>query len=237
MLTFYGTCINVMLVAIDRFIFVQFALSNRIKVTRRACVKLCVVCWLYIGFLCIIPFFPVRRSFVLEGSKCKYNQPAEWTASMLIGNCAVPFLIISVCYARIVAINQTRFNNMQAKLQQRRLSDRSTCIQDKLNKLKIRITFLYAVTWIPSIIYYSIITLRPETFSKEFYTSDLESVVVFVKKFITFFDAVFAPLIYCYHSTEFKDALRHLFQGVTKKTTSETSTGALTAIELRNSST
>jgi len=224
MLTFYGTCINVMLVAIDRLIFVQFALSKRIKLERRTCVKICSISWIYIGLLCLVPFLPIRRSFALKGSKCSYNQPAEWSVFMLIGNCAIPFLVISVCYSRIIAINRKRFNSIQTQIT-RRTSDRSIRMQEKLNKLTIRITLLYAITWLPSIIYYSIITIRTNTFSKEFYTSSLESVIVFVNKFVTFFDAVFAPLVYCYHSTEFKDAFRQLFRVRRTNTANSTTVG------------
>ena len=216
MLVFYGTCINVMLVAIDRLIVVQFSFSKKIQLSKRTCFVICAASWFYILLLCLIPFIPTQRSFVLKDSQCTYNHQAEWSAFMLIGNCAVPFLIVFLCYVRIVYVSEKRFKNIQAQMP-RRLSDQSTWVQDKLNKLTIQITLWYAITWLPSIVYYSIITIRPETFSKEFYSSNLQTVIECVIKLIKFFDAVFAPLVYCYNSSDFKDAFNKLFRIKSKR--------------------
>ena len=58
MLTFYGTCINVLLIALDRVTatkyFVKYA-SHHYKHKHFACAV--GVGWLYVVTLCVIPFF------------------------------------------------------------------------------------------------------------------------------------------------------------------------------------
>ena len=61
MLTFYGTCINVLLVAVDRFIATRFAVSTTIRLTTARCRVICGVAWLYMVMLCLIPFLPLQR--------------------------------------------------------------------------------------------------------------------------------------------------------------------------------
>ena len=78
----------------------------------------------------------------------------------------------------------------------------------KLTTLTVKITLLYGVTWIPSIVYYSLVTITPEIFSDDFYSSDTEEVITFINKFMTFFDAVFAPVLFCYSCEDFREAFR-----------------------------
>ena len=78
----------------------------------------------------------------------------------------------------------------------------------KLTTLTVKITLLYGVTWIPSIVYYKLVTITPEIFSDDFYGSDTEEIITFINKIVTFFDAVFAPVLFCYSSEDFRKAFR-----------------------------
>ena len=83
-------------------------------------------------------------------------------------------------------------------------------LNKKLTWLTVKICLTYGITWLPSIIYYSIVTISPDTFTDEFYVSDTEALVTFFIKFITFFDAILAPVIYCRQSRDFRRAFRDL---------------------------
>lgn len=63
MLTFYGTCINVLLVAVDRFVATRFAVSATIRLTTTRCRIICGVSWFYMVLLCLVPFLPLQRLF------------------------------------------------------------------------------------------------------------------------------------------------------------------------------
>ena len=301
MLTFYGTCVNVFLVALDRLVATRFAVSSRIKLTTKRCQMVCGFAWFYMVSLCLIPFLPfLGRSRSLQSSKCNYNQPKEWTIFMLMANTVLPFVLVTVIYVDIVLIirthslalktstmrkairiqrtqqtrpprlaqprklkraeknndpknktvtlsnyelvvkriqritkrntinlrhpQQQRQQHQQQQRQQRQQQqqqqqqqlpkpENTTIISltnRKLTWLSIKVCLTYGVTWLPSIIYYSIVTIAPDTFSDEYYVSDTEALVTFFIKYVTFFDAVLAPLIYCLQSGDFKRATRDL---------------------------
>ena len=202
MLTFYGTCINVLLVAIDRFIATKFAMSKKVKLTYKHCFMICCLAWFYMLVLCCIPFIPMQKSVSLQNSRCHYNQPKEWTIFMLFFNTILPFMLVFAIY--IYIIFKLRQNNQMK-------SSRTTSINNKVTSLTIKLTITYGLTWLPSIVYYNIVTMRPETFSDEFYVSDTEAILTFLIKYITFFDGAVAPLLYCCSSQDFRKAFFRLF--------------------------
>ncbi|XP_066917808.1 alpha-1B adrenergic receptor-like [Clytia hemisphaerica] len=218
MLTFYGTCINVLLVAVDRYVATKYAMSAKIVLTTKRCRIICAVAWIYITALCLIPFIPLERSRSLKTSKCNYNQPKQWTIFMLMANTVVPFLLVTLIYAYIIQILRQTSSTLQKVNSIRNETPRkkikggqpktSSPINKKLTWLTIKITLTYGVTWLPSIVYYNIVTIAPDTFSAEFYVSDTESLITFFIKYITFFDAVLAPIIYCHQSRDFRRAFR-----------------------------
>ena len=83
-------------------------------------------------------------------------------------------------------------------------------VNKKLTWLTIKVCLTYGITWLPSIVYYSVLSILPDTFSDEFYVSDTEVLITFFIKYITFFDAVLAPVIYCRQSGDFRRAFRDL---------------------------
>ena len=87
MLTFYGTCINVLLIALDRFVATKYFVkySGHFKYKH----FLMAVClgWFYVVMLCLIPFIPLQKSVSLKKPfYCHYNQPSEWSMFMLMFN-------------------------------------------------------------------------------------------------------------------------------------------------------
>ena len=203
MLTFYGTCINVFLVAVDRYFATRYAVSQKIKLTAHRCAAICVASWLYMIMLCLIPFAPLERSVSLQSSKCNYNQPYQWTIYMLMANTVFPFLLVFLIYFYITHTLRSSAKAARSGIAGRRFS---AALNRKLTTLTVNVTLTYGITWLPSIVYYNIVTIRPDTFSAEFYDSDAESLVTFLIKYITFFDAVLAPILYCRQSKDFRRA-------------------------------
>ena len=243
MITFYGACINVLLIGGDRLLAVLLMTSYKSVVTRkRAIVAVCSL-WTYVFVLCMIPFAPEVGKF------CRYNQQDEWTIFMLFANTLVPYIFVTVSYLYITA----RLNQMQKKthsnlnnnninlgvdnlsvngdhpdVEEKRTSRSPSgstfhlfgCNTDKkkeieaerektknirkVTKLTFIIILTYGLTWAPSIIYYILLKVAPSIFTEEYERSPAESYVTFFIKFITFFDAVFTPIIYCYFHTDFR---------------------------------
>ena len=79
------------------------------------------------------------------------------------------------------------------------------------------IILTYGLTWAPSIFYYILLKVAPSIFTEEYNTSPAESYVTFFIKFITFFDAIFTPIIYCYFHNDFRREFDKFWRKVLKK--------------------
>ena len=88
----------------------------------------------------------------------------------------------------------------------------------RVTRLTFRIVLIYGITWTPSIIYYSIVTMTPDIFDASYYVSPLEMVFTYTIKYITFFNAATAPVIYCYNHTMFRKEAKKLFMLITGRT-------------------
>ena len=256
MLTFYGTCINVLLIALDRVVATKYYLkyaANHYRHKHFACAV--VVGWTYVVALCIIPFFMDDNDNKDHGKTpyhCHYNQPYEWTSFMLIFNTVIPYLCVIASYLYIrrqirevsskvfftmksdkcksLAANNDSFScSTEDRLDSsspavvihkhaaNSIKPRKSVHYRKVTRLIFRIVFIYGLTWTPSIIYYSIVTMTPDIFPASYYVSQLEMVFTYVIKYITFFNAAAAPIIYCYNHTEFRKEANKLFTLMTRR--------------------
>ncbi|XP_057291669.1 G-protein coupled receptor 52-like [Hydractinia symbiolongicarpus] len=230
MVTFYGVCVNVLLISVDRFLAVKLLTSYKLIVTDRRVKAVTLAVWLYMFLVCLIPFIDIQRTESNKTTACNYNQPREWTIFMLLCNTMLSYIVISYCYSYIyvklsVSENKTRSSSSEPMTNQpeqiERLRD-SVYSEDgsqrddscrKIIKLTFIIVIVYGVTWTPSIIYYLLVSISPFLFSQDYYNSTTESYVTFFVKFVSFFDAIGAPVIYCYFHTDF----RHEFLTVWEK--------------------
>ena len=89
----------------------------------------------------------------------------------------------------------------------------------KVTWLTFRIVLIYGMTWAPSIIYYSIVTMTPDIFDASYYDSQLEIIFTYTIKYITFFNAAAAPVIYCCSHTVFRKEAKKLFMLISGKRT------------------
>ena len=129
MLTFYGACLGILLVAIDRMLATHLLTKYKTIVTRkRVKIALCVF-WVYVIGLCLIPFIDtegpilktkfnaVTNSTVPTSTEKPkfyvYSQQREWVLFMLTVNTALPYVLIVVCYTYI-ACKLTRLQSFQA---------------------------------------------------------------------------------------------------------------------------
>ena len=83
-------------------------------------------------------------------------------------------------------------------------------INHKITKITSLIVLVYGVTWSPSIVYYLLIQFTPSVFSDSYYSSSTETYVTFFIKFITYFDGIATPIIYCYYHNDFKQELKNV---------------------------
>ena len=259
MVTFYGACVNVLLIGGDRLLAVILMTSYKSVVTRRRAIIAVCSLWTYVFLLCMVPFIPDE-----EGKFCRYNQQDEWTIFMLFFNTLIPYIFVTVSYLFVtikldrlqrkthrttphVTNNNNSSNNLQTNASPMKNNtmdtlsvngDQSEVSEDgrrksratstfhlftlhkskenkeadrektkdirKVTKLTFIIILAYGLTWAPSIIYYILLKVAPSIFTEEYNTSAAESYVTFFIKFITFFDALFTPVIYCYFHNDFR---------------------------------
>ena len=224
MLTFYSATLSVFLLSVDRFLAVVLLNSYDKYVTKQNVVRVTVIMWCYVIALCTLPFFKLERSRALQNSMCTYLQPREWTIFMLIVNALLPyiFIVLSYVYVRLklkklsayftAAAEQRKDangNNQRDRKKQERRS-RKFKKRSKITKLTFLIIFTYGLTWAPSIIYYLAQHLCPNCFSDSYYDSELKSILSFLMKYINFFDAMVAPVLYCYFHDEFRQEFKRV---------------------------
>ena len=225
MLTFYSATLSVFLLSVDRFLAVILLNSYDKYVTKENVLKVTAVMWCYVIGLCTLPFFKLQRSKALQNSVCTYLQPREWTIFMLVTNALLPyiFIVISYVYVRLklkrlsayfTAADKKEYPNGQRERKKQERRSRKFKKRSKITKLTFLIIFTYGLTWAPSIIYYLAQHLCPSCFSDKYYASKLKSVLSFLMKYINFFDAMVAPVLYCY----FHDEFRHEFKRIICRT-------------------
>ena len=138
LISFYGVCFGVLLIALDRFLATYLVTRYKIYVTIKNTVNVIGITWAYICTLCLIPFVPKIKfsttslDTMFQNTSSKQSRPnaffskdgmnntllkdsatlwthghfycpqAEWTAFMLLGNAALPYIIIVFCYLYIL---------------------------------------------------------------------------------------------------------------------------------------
>ena len=232
MLTFYATCINVLLVAVDRFLAVRCGLLYKSMFRYKHFILASFVSWTYLLILCVIPFFNA------EPSSCNYTPQRQWTIFMLFTNTIMPYALVIVFYSYIVKSlkkNTKKVSNVITPIvdenngmednkkvsvtsrQHNEVTSTGTKMKPTLKRcsynrkvtvLSLKITVIYGLTWAPSIIYYLITSLTPHILSNEFYTSNREAIVTFIFKYVTLFDGLLAPFLYCYFHNDFRSEIR-----------------------------
>lgn len=126
MLTFYGACLGILLVAIDRVLATFLLTRYKVIVTRRRVKIALVVFWVYVIGLCMIPFIDTKgptfktkfdsiTNTTITYQKQKfyvYNQQKEWVLFMLFVNTALPYILVVLCYTYI-ACKLTKLQSYQ----------------------------------------------------------------------------------------------------------------------------
>lgn len=220
MLTFYSATISVFLLSADRVLAVVLLNTYDKRVTQSNVLKVTFLAWTYIIGLCLLPFFKLQRSKALQNSVCNYLQPREWTIFMLCLNALLPyiFIVIGYVYVRITlkklstyfSANEAQNSGDQRERKRREKRSRRFKKRSKITKLTFLIVFTYGLTWSPSIIYYLAQHICLNCFSDDYYRSELKSIISFLMKYINFFDAIIAPVIYCYFHDDFRGEFRKI---------------------------
>ena len=227
MVTFYAAILGVLLIAIDRLLATWFVMKYKEIVTKRRCIITIIIFWMYIIALCIIPFKKseseidtqtidtnnTKSNATVYRSTCLYNQTKIWTILMLMINCALPYILVVLCY-QIVIYKIKKIGNKSHPTQNTKGSNGSKILTKDISKhkditkLSITITLTYAIFWSPSVIYYILLSLCPTTcFVDNYNESSAERYIGFLAKFLPFLDALAAPLIYCFYHNEFRSLL------------------------------
>ena len=224
--TNYACCLSVLVISVDRFIGVQFPLHYKAWVTSKRLARILLCVWTYVLILCLLPFAPS------DSMECKYNPQKWWVMMMLIGNTLLPFVIIIACYVvifkkvkSVLVSRQSRSNNLMeqdlSSSKARKLNG-YTKVQIKRTKLTFLIVGAYVLCWGPSFVYNLLLTLCPDTcFSGTYRDSEVERIVGFVTKLLTFIDGIIAPTIYCWSNANFTTMRRTFVLRLRKRFTTE----------------
>lgn len=246
MLTFYGTCLGILCIAVDRFLATYLLTKYRTVVTRKRVSVGLILLWVYIIALCLIPFVDVKgpeykvkfdpiTNTTIRKEKPKfyvYQQQREWTLFMLIFNTAVPYVLIILCYVYII-VRLQRMGAYSTSTVQKSTSKTLEVIgsngesimlkkkdlqkHKQVTKLTLILTFLYGLFWTPSIIYYPLKGYCKSCFPADYEDSKVEQHVGYITKYLAFLDAAAAPLLYCFMHAEFQNSLKRLQSKLLRK--------------------
>lgn len=241
MVTFYGTCINVLLISIDRLLAVRLLTAYRVVVTRKRVKVAIFSMWAYTILTCLIPFIKFKRTASNLNSRCHYNQQRAWTIFMLICTTLASYAVITCCYVYIYTklnlvrkrlhgteIREPPTEHTGAKKQtpdsclftDRNRKDDSSC---RNIKMAFAIIVMYGLTWSPSVFYYLLVTIYPSVFAKSYYVSTAEGYITFFIKVLSFFDAIASPVVYCYFHADFRKELKRYWENQIQRFTNSSS--------------
>lgn len=222
-ITFFGTCLGVLLTSTDRFLAVYWITSYRLRWTRQRIMAIILTKWIYIAILCILPLTNSLKSyqdenvnlFNMDVSACTYNPSKAWSIYMLIINILVPYIIIVAEYLYVshtVRFFETRaLKNSSSlvtvaivsqigKVKHKKID---TGKHKKITRLAVALSLVYALLWIPSVVYYTLKHFCPNCISR-YNTQYLEFSVTFV----TFLNGIAVPIVYCFYQKEFRKSSR-----------------------------
>lgn len=231
MLTFYGTCLGILCIALDRFLATYLLTKYKTIVTRKRVSIGLILLWVYIFALCLIPFVdvsaPQYTNITTKTVKRKfyvYQQQREWVLFMLIVNTAVPYVLIILCYVYIIyrlkrmgMYNTSPASTLPRTVQVVDNNGKTVTLKNKdiqkhkqVTKLTLILTFMYGLFWTPSIIYYPLKEDCKSCFPVNYEDSELEQYVGYITKYLAFLDAAAAPLVYCFMHKEFQHSLERI---------------------------
>nr|XP_047146666.1 dopamine receptor 4-like [Hydra vulgaris] len=210
MLAFYGSCLSVFLLSLDRLLAIKMLTAYHVNVTKCRVLKSITLCWTYVVGLCLIPFFPFAKK-TSSIVKCSYNQPKLWSILMLVVNALLVYIFIVFNYVLV----RQKLRKTNILLRESTNSRNSGMNQGKCSKLfKVSKTtyvilwlvLCYAITWAPTIVYVLVqrLSLAPSIFNKHYYKSQIGAAITFYVKYINFFDGIISPIIFCYNFRAFR---------------------------------
>lgn len=160
-----------------------------------------------------------------------YTPQSEWTVFMLFCNAAIPLGIIVLCYLYV----GIRLNSFSKSYETQSETNTRQTLTSKDGKTKFKefkkykqvtiitiiLTLTYSIFWSPSIIYYTVLSVCPnKCFPTAWDNSFTEKHIVFIIKYVSFLNALFSPVIYCFRHPRMKEKMYQLKTGVKYRRTS-----------------
>ena len=213
--TNYAACTSLLLITLDRLIAVLYPLQYSVNATMKKMMYVLCSCWIYVVCLCVIPFFTAKAK-----SSCSYVPTKEWTLFMLTFNTLIPFIVIFISYILIFSRTKKAFKSRNTERARRHQSQR------KVLKTTVLIVLSFIFCWGPSFVYYFLQAVCETCLTDLYRREDIEEIITFLMKVLTFVDGIIAPLIYCFMNARFnaerQKALRRLRASTMKTMRSRT---------------
>lgn len=197
MITFYGTCMLVLIISIDRLLATKLMTAYRIRVTNKRVSVTILFSMIYIIMLSLIPFLN-------QNQQCLYNPQKEWVLYMLFVNCALPYFLVVLIYICIVCRIKSSLQILGPRRVHNNINNRFNTLNNKLTKFTLYVGLTYGIAWTPSIFYYILLHLAPSVFPKDYVSSTAENYISFFMKYIKCLEGVTTPILYCYFHAGFR---------------------------------
>ena len=149
---------------------------------------------------------------------CYYIQSNIWTISMLIINCVIPYVLIIFIYQFIGYKIRYIESKTQTDIGMQSKDNHNICTKNQkiqkcknLTRMSMILSSVYLFCWFPSVIYYIMWSVCPNTcFSKSYKKSEMENYVSFLVKYLAYLDAIASPVIYCFYNKRFRRIIKCL---------------------------
>ena len=215
MLTYYGTCLGVLFISIDRFLATRWIWLYKARVTKKRVLISIGILWIYLISLNSIPF--IKSKHVHKHLQCNYDPQHEWSLFMILTNAVVPYILIILCYQYVIytmkrmdhdinVLNDDKESKLNEKIDKKHIVK-----YKKVTHTSMVLALVYAVFWFPSILYFTFLSIfQHSPFIHSYFGSRVEIYIGFNVKLLSFLDAIAAPIVYCFEHKEFRMWLSNL---------------------------
>ena len=222
-ITFYTTCLTMLIISIDRLLATRHIYSYRKLVTPLRAKAITVLISVYMLIICCIPFIPFHHlnsqpGEIVKKEACSYNYPRWWTTAMITSHALLPYVLSIFCHLLVIRnlrksfkiVQNSTKRNSKKPVTRTTSTDSQKAVEGHVTKITMVLSLTYGILWGPCILYFALMSVCQICFSKKYFISTEEQYIGFFVKFFVFCDAVAGPIIYCLNHKDFRKTAYNL---------------------------
>ena len=202
------TTFTLALIAIERHNALVMPMKESLRLTKQNVMRLVVAFWIISVVLSIPTFMKARFDEkqqhcvdVWDISLAYFNREFVYTNVVLKG--VLPYIVILYCYTRI--IKELYFSKTICR---QNVSENDGKMKRRIAKLLITVTIAFYCCYLPyAVLVMYVAAIDPQNLSSQ---HEILAKLQTVARFLLYFESCLNPIIYPFHSTNFRRELKHI---------------------------